>query len=66
MNKSEKVWVVIWSFFWVSLIFTYLVDTLGLVETNNLGFVEEIWISWIMWSVGIGITLNIILRFIKK
>jgi len=66
MKKSDKVWLGAWALFWLSLLITFLVDTLGIVETSNLGFVETIWISWILWTVGLGLTLAILTRFIVK
>jgi len=66
MKKSDKVWLVAWALFWSSLIVAFLVDYLGLVETSNLGFVETIWISWMLWTVGLGLTLAILTRFIVK
>jgi len=66
MKKSDKVWLVAWALFWSSLIVTFLVDYFGLVETSNLGFVEAIWISWMLWTVGLGLTLATLTRFIMK
>ena len=66
MNKSVKVWLVIWTLFWISLVVAYLADVLGLFETGNLGFVETIWISWIGLTVGLGLILTIIIRFTTK
>jgi len=66
MKKSDKVWLVGMALFWLSFIVTFLVDYLGIVETSNLGFVEAIWISWILWTVGLGLTLAILTRFIVK
>jgi hypothetical protein len=66
MKKSDKVWLAAWALFWSSLIVTFLVDYLGLVETSNLGFVEAIWISWMLWTVGLGLTLATLTRFIIK
>jgi len=64
MKKSAKVWLVGMVLFWLSFIVTFLVDYLGLVEASNLGFFEVIWISWIWWTVGLGLTLAIVTRFI--
>ena len=64
MKKSAKVWLVGMVLFWLSFIVTFLVDYLGLVEASNLGFFEELWISWILWTVGLGLTLAIVTRFI--
>jgi hypothetical protein len=66
MKKYDKVWLVAWALFWLSLVVTFLVDYLGFIEVNNLGFVETIWISWILWTVGLGLTLAILTRVIIK
>jgi len=66
MKKSDKVWLVGMTLFWLSFIVTFLVDYLGIVEVSNLGFVEALWISWMMWTVGLGLTLAIVTRFIVK
>jgi len=66
MKKSAKVWLVGMALFWLSFIVTFLVDYLGIVEASNLGFFEAIWISWIWWTVGLGLTLAIVTRFIVK
>ena len=66
MKKSAKVWLVGLALFWLSFVVTFLVDISGVFETNNLGFFETIWISWILWTVGLGLTLAILTRFIVK
>jgi len=66
MEKSIKVWLVAWVLFWLSLVVTFLVDYLGIIETSNLGYVEAIWISWMMWTVVLGFALAILTRFIVK
>jgi len=66
MKKSDKVWIAAWALFWLSLIVTFLVDYLGIIETSNLGFVETIWISWLLWTAGLGLTLVILICFIAK
>jgi hypothetical protein len=66
MNKPEKVWLVGMALFWSSLIVTFLLDYFGIVETSNLGYVETLWISWIMWTVGLGLAVAILTRFIAK
>jgi len=66
MKKSDKVWLGGWVFFWLSLLVTFLVDYLGIVETSNLGFVETVWISWMLWTVVLGFTLSILIRLIAK
>ncbi len=55
--------MVVWVIFWASLVVTFLADVLGLFETSNLGFTEEIWISWIAATVGLGVVLTIYIRF---
>jgi len=66
MKKSVKVWLVAWALFWLSLVITFLVDYSGIAEASNLGFVEALWISWMLWTVGLGLTLAIITRFTIK
>jgi hypothetical protein len=64
MRKSDKVWIVAFMLFWLSFIFTFLVDYLGIIETSNLGYVETIWISWMLWTAGLGLAVVILTRFI--
>jgi hypothetical protein len=66
MKKFDKVWLVAWALFWLSFVVTFLVDYLGVFEANNLGFFETIWISWILWTVGLGLVIAILTRFIVK
>lgn len=66
MRKSDKIWLAGMTLFAVSFFATLLIDVLGLIETSNLGFVETIWISWIMWTVCLGLTLAVLTRFIVK
>jgi len=66
MEKSVKVWLVAWALLWLTLAVTFLVDYLGMIETSNLGYVEEIWILWMMWTVVLGLSLAILTRFIVK
>jgi len=66
MRKSDVIWLVAWILFWLSLVVTFLVDYTGVIETTNLGYVEEIWIGWIMWTVGLGIILAVLTRFVVK
>jgi hypothetical protein len=66
MKKQIKVWLVAMVLFWSSLAFTFAIDALGLVETGNLGFVEDIWITWILWTVGLGFALAVITRFVVE
>ena len=66
MKKSDKVWLVGMALFWLSFIVTFLVDYLGVIEVSDLGFVEALWISWMLWTVGLGLTVAIVTRFIAK
>jgi len=66
MKKSDKVWLIGMALFWLSFIITFLVDFSGIAESSNTGFFETLWISWMMWTVGLGLTLAIITRFIVK
>jgi hypothetical protein len=66
MKKQIKVWLVAMVLFWSSLVLTFAVDSLGLVETGNSGFVEDIWITWILWTVGLGFALAVITRFVGE
>ena len=66
MEKSVKVWLVAWALLWLTLAVTFLVDYLGMIVTSNLGYVEEIWILWMMWTVVLGLSLAILTRFIVK
>jgi len=66
MKKSDRVWLFGMALFWLSFVVTFLVDTLGIIEVSNLGFVETLWISWILWTVGLGLILAILTRFIVK
>jgi len=66
MERSVKVWLVAWALLWLTLAVTFLVDYLGMIETSNLGYVEEIWILWMMWTVVLGLALAILTRFIVK
>ena len=66
MKKSDKVWLVGMALFWLSFIVTFLVDYLGVIEVSDLGFVEALWISWMLWTVVLGLTLAIVTRFIVK
>lgn len=66
MKRFDKVWLVAWALFWLSLVATFLIDTLGVFETSNLGFIETIWISWIMWTVGLGLTIAVLARAMIK
>jgi len=67
MNKTVKVWLIAWALLWLSFTVTFLVDYLGIIETSNLGYVETIWISWMMWTVVLGFALAILTRlFVKR
>lgn len=66
MKKSDRVWLVGMALFWLSFAITFLVDYLGIIEVSNLGFAETLWISWILWTVGLGFTLAILTSFIIK
>ena len=66
MKKYDIVWLVAWALFWLSLVATFLVDYLGIIETGNLGFVETFWISWILWTMGLGLILALLSRVIVK
>jgi hypothetical protein len=66
MKKSNKIWLAGMTLFAVSFFVTLLIDLLGLIETSNLGFVETIWLSWIMWTVFLGAVLAVLTRLIVK
>jgi hypothetical protein len=66
MKKSAKVWLVGWTLFWLSFVVTFLVDISGVFEASNSGFFETLWISWILWSAGLGLALSILIGFIMK
>jgi hypothetical protein len=66
MKKSDRVWLMGMALFWLSFAITFLVDYLGIIEVSNLGFTETLWISWILWTVGLGFTLAVLTRFIVK
>ncbi len=66
MKNSVKVWLGVMVPFGLSFFATLLIDYLGLIETENLGFVETLWISWIWLTVGLGIVLAILTRFAVK
>jgi hypothetical protein len=66
MNKIDKVWIFAAVLFLLSFVVTFLIDYLGIIETGNLGYVEELWISWMLFTAGIGLTLVILTRFIVK
>ena len=66
MKKSAKVWLVGFALLWLSFLITFFVDISGVFEASNTGFFEAIWISWILWTVGLGFTLAILTRFIVK
>lgn len=66
MKKSDIVWLVGMTLFWVSFAIAFLVDYLGVFESNNEGFFETLWISWIMWTVGLGVIVAILTSFTAK
>jgi len=66
VKKSDAIWLVAFALLWLSLVATFLIDYLGIVETSNLGFVETVWISWMLWTVGLGLTLAILTSLIVK
>ena len=66
MKKIDKVWIFAAVLFLLSFVVTFLVDYLGIIETGNLGYVEELWISWMLFTAGIGLTLVILTRFMVK
>ena len=66
MKKIDKVWIFAAVLFLLSFAVTFLVDYLGIIETGNLGYVEELWISWMLFTAGIGLTLVILTCFIVK
>ena len=66
MKKTDKVWLAGMTLFSLSFFITLLVDVLGLIETSNLGFVETIWISWILWTVVLGVVVAVLTRLVVK
>lgn len=66
MKKTDKIWVVAMVLFWSSFVATFLIDYLGIIETGNLGFVETLWISWMMWTMILGLAVAVLTRFIIK
>jgi hypothetical protein len=66
MKKTDKIWLTGMALFSLSFFVTLLVDVLGLIETSNVGFVETLWISWILWTVGLGLILAVLTRLIVK
>jgi len=66
MRKTDTVWLAGMTLFSVSFFMTLLVDVLGLIETSNLGFVETIWISWILWTVVLGVVVAVLTRLVVK
>jgi hypothetical protein len=66
MKKTDKIWVVAMVLFWSSFVATFLIDYLGIIETSNLGFVETLWISWVMWTMILGLAVAVLTRFIIK
>jgi len=66
MRKLDAIWLIAFLLLWFTLLVTFLVDYLGIIETGNIGFVETIWISWMLWTVGLGLILVVVTRFVEK
>jgi len=66
MKKSDRIWLVALALFWLSFIVAFLIDYSGVLEASNLGYFEALWISWIVWTVGLGLTLAILTRSTVK
>ena len=66
MKNVEKVWVAGITLFSASFIATFFIDYLGIIETNNMGFVETLWIAWIMWTLVLGLAVAILTRFFSE
>lgn len=66
MKKTDKIWMVAMVLFWASLIATFLIDHFGIIETNNPGFVETLWISWMMWTMILGLAVAVLTHFIIR
>jgi hypothetical protein len=66
MKKTDKVWVIAMLLFWSSFVATFLIDYFGIIETSNLGFVETLWISWVMWTMILGLALAVLTHFIIR
>jgi hypothetical protein len=60
MRKSDRVWVLGMALFWLSFAITFLVDYLNIVGVRDLGLAENLWISWILWTMGLGSALAIL------
>jgi hypothetical protein len=65
MKKPDIVWLVGMTLFWVSFAIAFLVDYLDVFESNS-GFFETLWISWILWTVGLGVIVAILTSFTAK
>ncbi len=66
MRKYDIIWLVVMALFWATFLATFIVDYLGIIETTNLGYVETLWISWLMWTVVLGFILAALTRIIIK
>ena len=66
MRKFDAIWLASWILLWLTLLIAFLIDYMGIVETTNLGFVETIWITWMLWTVVLGFGLAIVTRFVVK
>jgi hypothetical protein len=66
MRKIVAIWLVAFVLFWSTLLVTFLVDYLGVIEASNLGFVETTWISWMLWTVILGLGLVMLTYFVER
>jgi hypothetical protein len=66
MRKIVAIWLVAFVLFWSTLLVTFLVDYLGVIEASNLGFVETTWISWMLWTVILGLGLVVLTYFVER
>ena len=66
MRKFDAIWLASWILLWLTLLIAFLIDYMGIVETTNLGFVETIWITWMLWTVILGFALAIVTRLVLK
>jgi hypothetical protein len=66
MKKPDIVWLVGMTLFWVSFAIAFFIDYLGVFESNNSVFFETLWLSWILWTVGLGIIVAILTSFTAK
>jgi len=66
MKTSVKVWIIAMILFWSTFVATFLVDYLGLIETTNMGYVETVWISWMLSTLVLGIATAIAISYVSK